>query len=259
MTEREKIKEVAKRLFGVSDAPEFEARELVASADSEETLERMLSRRIAGEPLQYILGEWEFYSLPFSVGPGVLIPRPDTEILVDTAIEFIGKREVSVADLCAGSGCIGIAVAANCKGASVTAVEKSDLAFPFLEENIKRNGVRVTAVKGDITEGSFGEYDVILSNPPYIKSAVIPTLSREVGHEPRLALDGGEDGLFFYRAILENWLCRLKKGGMLAVEIGFDQADEVKALFMESGLKNIGEKRDYGNNQRVIFGTLDII
>lgn len=259
MTEREKIKEVAKRLLSVSDCPEFEARELASAADSEDALDRMISRRTAGEPLQYILGEWEFYSLPFSVGPGVLIPRPDTEILVDKAIEFIGKREVTVADLCAGSGCIGIAVAANCKGASVTAVEKSDLAFPYLEENIKRNGVNVTAVKGDITEESFGEFDLILSNPPYIKSAVIESLSSEVRHEPHLALDGGEDGLFFYRAILENWLCRLKNGGMLAVEIGFDQADEVKALFMEAGLKNIGEKRDYGNNQRVIFGTLDII
>ncbi len=259
MTERERIKTVAERLLPVSDSPEFEARELCAAADSDDALEQMLFRRTAGEPLQYILGEWEFYSLPFSVGPGVLIPRPDTEMLVDKAIEFIGERKVGVADLCAGSGCVGIAVAASCKNASVTAVEKSDLAFRYLEKNIKRNKVRVTAVKGDITEGSFGEFDVILSNPPYIKAAVIPTLSREVQHEPRLALDGGEDGLFFYRAILDNWLCRLKKGGMLAVEIGFDQADEVKALFLEAGLKNIGEKRDYGNNQRVIFGTLDKI
>jgi release factor glutamine methyltransferase len=217
-------------------------------------------QRCTGYPLQYILGEWDFYGLRFFVGEGCLVPRSDTETLVDVAIDFLKQKDdAQVLDLCAGSGCIGIAVAANCKGASVTAVEKSDLAFPYLEENIKRNGVNVTAVKGDITEESFGEFDLILSNPPYIKSAVIKTLSSEVRHEPHLALHGGEDGLFFYRAILENWLCRLKNGGMLAVEIGFDQADEVKALFMEAGLKNIGEKRDYGNNQRVIFGTLDII
>lgn len=258
MPHSDKLQSVAKRLAAVSDCPEFEARWMLAADNGD--VEQMITRRLAGEPLQYILGEWEFYSLPFAVGEGVLIPRPDTEILVDTALDFLaGKSSADCIDLCAGSGCVGIAVAKNCPGVRISALEKSDKAYEFLCRNIRLNNASVTPIKGDVTARGSGRYDLILSNPPYIKTEVLATLGREVQKEPRQALDGGPDGLYFYRAILDNWLCCLKKGGMLAVEIGFDQADEVKALFLAAGLKNIGVKRDFGNNQRVVFGTLDDI
>lgn len=260
LSDKKWIIPVAKRIFDASYSPLFEAREMIKAAETEEQLEDMIERRIAREPLQYILGEWEFYSLPFKLGPGVLIPRPDTETLVDTVLEFIGDREVDCVDLCSGSGCIAVAIAANRKNARVTAVEKSDEAFKYLEENIALNGVSVTAVKGDILTDSFGEYDLIVSNPPYVRTDVIPRLQPEVAvYEPKMALDGGEDGLRFYRAIAEKWLPRLRPGGMLAVEIGYDQDCEVAEIFKAAGLKNVLAKRDLENNRRVVFGTLDKI
>lgn len=243
------------RRGGIEDA-RFEARQIDAVAEDAKKRQEMCKRRLAGEPLQYILGEWEFYSLPFYTGKGVLIPRPDTETLCDYAIELLGQRPADVIDLCAGSGAISVTVAKHCPNARVWAVEKSPEAFDYLKRNIKRNGASVTPILGDITAESFGEYDLILSNPPYIKSGEIPHLQKEVGYEPAMALDGGEDGLFFYREILKNWLPRLKKGGALAVEIGFDQAEEVKKLFADAGLSEVGSKKDLAGVERVIFGTL---
>lgn len=243
------------------DTALFEARQIAAflGNTTEEELESLLKRRINGEPLQYILGEWEFYSLPFYVGEGVLIPRPDTEILAEFAIDMAGTDEVTCMDLCSGSGALAITLDKHCPNATVFAMELSDTAFSFLERNIKLNNSSVRAVKGDITEDVFGEYDLIISNPPYIRTDELDTLQKEVRREPKMALDGGEDGLFFYREIAKKWVPHLKDGGTLAVEIGIGQEDDVKRIFAEAGLKNIGEKRDYGNIVRVIFGTLDNI
>ena len=239
---------------GIEDAA-FEARQIVLEADCERTANEFVNRRIGGEPLQYILGCWEFYGLPFYVGQGVLIPRPDTETLVDAALGIIGKSKARVLDLCSGSGAVAVAIAEN-SSAEVTALEKSDAAYAYLLKNIERNGASVRAVKGDVFDGFNGEYDLIVSNPPYIKSDVIPTLSREVKREPTMALDGGEDGLIFYRRIAEYWTGLLAKGGTVAVEIGFDQQEQVSRIFAEAGLDDIRCVKDLSSNPRVIIGTL---
>ncbi len=253
---REYLKETAERLKRVGvDSPDFEATQLVRAAADKEAVEEMLKRRRGGEPLQYILGEWEFFGLPFKVGEGVLIPRPDTEILVEAALEIIGNKNLSVLDLCSGSGAIAIAIAKN-SNCNVTAIEKSEKAFRYLMENVTLNNVNVNCILGDVFENFTGEFDIILSNPPYIASKVIEGLSEEVKREPEMALDGGEDGLMFYRRIMGYWKTKLKEGGTLAVEIGYDQAKSVMKLFEQEGFGKIALKKDYSGNDRAILGTL---
>lgn len=218
-----------------------------------------LKERLSHRPLQYILGEWEFYGLPFSVGEGVLIPRPDTETLVDTALKFIGGREgLTIADLCAGSGCVGIAIQKYAGGCGVFSYEKYDEAFKYLKKNIKRNRSAAKPIFRNIEDGPLPDerFDLIVCNPPYIKKDEIKRLQPEVLFEPDTALDGGRDGLYFYRVILDRWLSALNAGGALAVEIGYDQADEVKMLMSEAGLSNIQGILDFSGVQRVIIGTL---
>lgn len=222
----------------------------------EERIIEKAKKRADGYPLQYIFGNWEFYGLLFSVGEGVLIPRADTETLVDTAIELIKKGKFkTVVDLCSGSGAVAVAVDKN-TDASVTAVELSDKAFRYLEENIKKNNSSVTAVKADATVFS-GSFDLCLCNPPYIKTEVIKELSREVRFEPTTALDGGSDGLAFYRKITQNAKNFLNPQGVLAYEIGYDQADAVSKILSENGFSDIHIIKDLSGNQRVIFGTAD--
>lgn len=199
---------------------------------------RLIRRRATGEPLQYILGKWEFMDGEFFVGEGVLIPRPETELLVDFAVDFLKDKETPVVfDLCSGSGCIAISVAKAVKNAKVYAVEKFDEAFTYLEKNIAHNGVGVTSVKGDIFDGTLLKDvrpDLILSNPPYIRSDELPFLQQEVRKEPATALDGGIDGYDFYRVLASDWLQRLPKGGAMAVECGEEQADEISQMFFLS-------------------------
>ncbi len=266
MNGHEAFKRVSKKLHeaGIPSA-RFEAAQIIdfLSDDMEEIdfeeLSQVIDRRLSGEPLQYIIGMWEFYSLPFYVGRGVLIPRPDTELLCDIAIEFIGDKKLKCIDLCSGSGCVAVAIDKNCKNAEVSALEKYDEAFAFLERNIGLNRSRVRALRGDIEKSGEGKYDIIVSNPPYIRADEMETLAAEVKCEPHTALYGGEDGLYFYRQILKNWLPCLNAGGMLAVEIGYSQAKEVSSLFAAAGLKNIAVRKDYGGNERVVLGTLDNI
>ncbi len=239
------------------ESARFEAREISNFFTADKEALAAAERRIKGEPLQYILGEWEFFGLKFSVGEGVLIPRADTEILVEEAIKIIGNKEMNVLDLCSGSGAVAIAVEKH-TNARVTAIEKSEKAFSYLQRNIELNNVGVKAVKGDI----FGEFDfpekfdLILSNPPYIETEVIETLQKEVLYEPKMALDGGKDGLIFYKRILEYWSKMLKPNGIVAVEIGYDQMTRVTNLFVDNGFDEIKQLKDYSGNQRVIIGTL---
>ena len=207
----------------------------------EEAVEKyfnLIDRRLSGEPLQYILEEWEFMGLPFEIGEGVLIPRPETEMLVEFAIDFL-KEKINpiVFDLCSGSGCIATSVAKHCPDATVYAVEKSDIAFDYLERNIRLNGVNnVKAIKGDILDKSLLSEiipDLILSNPPYIRSSEIEGLQKEVKREPTMALDGGEDGYDFYRVIASDWIQRIKNGGAIAVECAEDQTEYIADLFLE--------------------------
>lgn len=211
-----------------------------------------------GTPLQYILGEWDFYGLTLTVNKDVLIPRSDTEVLVDKALELI-KAGDRVLDLCTGSGCISAALLNNAD-CFVTAVELSDKAIKVAEQNLKRltNG-NFEIKKADVLDnpdGTFTEkYDIIVSNPPYIKTKVIDTLDKNVRNEPVMALDGGEDGLRFYRAIAQGWKSLLKSGGSLLVEIGFDQADEVAQILKNNGFCDVKTIKDTCGLHRVIIGT----
>ncbi len=228
---------------------------------NQDDLKGFLARRKKGEPLQYILGKWEFYKGEFYVGKGVLIPRQDTETLVEVATQFLKTKEnPKVIDLCSGSGCVAISIATDCPTAEIIAAEKYKKAYKFLEKNIKHNKTNnVTPMLLDITKKPLGQYDLIVSNPPYITQKDMQTLSKEVKKEPKTALFGGEDGLYFYRVIAEKWIPCLKKGGKLAVEIGIGQDQEVIEIFKKAGLTNAEAQKDLCGVQRVVFGTADLI
>lgn len=216
-------------------------------------------RRANGEPVQYVIGSWDFYGETFSVGKGVLIPRPETELLVDFALEYLkDKNNPVVFDLCSGSGCIGLSVAENNPSAKVFLIEKSPDAFDYLEKNLQNLSCEnATAVSGDIFDGfekfALPEPDLILSNPPYIESKEIPSLQSEVLFEPSMALDGGADGYDFYKAINEKWLCYCK--GAIAVECGEGQAEIIEEIFhlycCETHLVT-----DFNDIKRVVIGYI---
>ncbi len=220
-------------------------------------LNNIVSRRATRYPLQYILGVWQFYGLDLFVGKGVLIPRSDTEILVDRALEFLkGKEKATVLDLCAGSGCIGIALAknANCR---VTAVEKSEAAYEYLVKNNRRHDECIIPVLNDVFEYiPDGQFDLITCNPPYISEGELSLMNKETEFEPREALFAEDDGLEFYKKLIPLYLPHLKSGGSLIMEIGCAQGDAVKTLFEDAGFMNIECINDYGGNQRVVFGTV---
>lgn len=245
-------------------------REKEADGAAAEKALKLAKRRSEGYPLQYLLGEWEFYGLRFKVGEGVLIPRPDTEILVETVINhFAAKKQTDpeIADLCSGSGCIAVALQKSMPRSRVTAVELSSEAMPYLAANIQRNEARVQIIKGDVTDGrlldnfadcdSPGDHrqiDCIVSNPPYLTAEEMSELQREVAFEPALALDGGADGLKFYRIISCLWKDVLKEGGLLAFEIGFEQGEAVSELLRQSGYGDVKVIKDLGGNDRVVTG-----
>lgn len=215
-------------------------------------------RRASGEPLQYLLGTWDFLNLTLEVGEGVLIPRPETELLCETVAEQLSHiPAASVLDLCAGTGCVGLGIAALCPNVTVTAVELSDKAFEYLQRNIKRYPTfSVSAKKANVLsdfDAIDGTFDAIVSNPPYIPDADMQTLQREVQHEPRMALAAG-DGYRFYRIITERWTKKLKAGGLLAVEVGVDQAKTVEEMFRQSGLEEVVSLNDFSQIPRVVIG-----
>lgn len=221
-------------------------------------LEDAIRRRLAHEPLQYILGEWEFYRQKYEVSPDCLIPRADTEILVETAIHLLPKG-AHFADLCTGSGCIAVSTLAERPDTTAIALEKFPATLALAERNAKKNSVdaRFCGILADVLspspdfEGT--RFDAILSNPPYIPSADIEGLSPEVHAEPVAALDGGDDGLIFYRAILKNYKALLKEDGFFLFEIGFDQAEALTALGKEHNFEHIRVIRDFGGNDRVVY------
>jgi release factor glutamine methyltransferase len=221
-----------------------------------------IERRERREPLQYIVGMWHFYGLDFFVGRGVLIPRQDTEVLADTAINFLKSKESpSVLDLCAGSGCVSTVILKNVENSSAVCVELSNDAAFYLEKNLEYNGIkgRARIVKADMLSSSSaaeldGRFDAIVCNPPYIKSSDIEGLQPEVAQfEPHLALDGGTDGLVFYRAV-QNYLMLLKAGGMAVFEVGIGQSNDVAAILENYGLSDIFIKRDFSGIERVVGG-----
>lgn len=223
--------------------------------DELKEIEEIVERRNQGEPLQYLLGETEFMGLPFKVTEDTLIPRADTETLVEEVIGKIGKRKLSVLDIGTGSGCIGISIAKNCKNASVTLLDYSDAILQVAKENADLNGVNVDFVKCDILEEiPEGKFDVIVSNPPYIETDTIFSLDNMVkSYEPVEALDGGFDGLLFYQRIVEEIAPEiLKDGGYIAFEIGCDQGEAVIDILKEADFTAIKLKQDPCEKDRVV-------
>lgn len=238
---------------------------LYATSELERRVEALVQRRLAGEPVAYIVGEWEFYGLSLDVSRDVLIPRVDTEVLAQRAIEKAkaageGGR---VLDLCAGSGCVGLAVAANAPNCRVVLADLSEDALRLCKQNVRRNGLnaRVTCVSADAMEppaSMLWDFDVIACNPPYIPTGDIEGLDVSVkDYEPLMALDGGVDGLDFYRFIASKWKSAIRLGGTLAFEVGIDQAEAVAQIMADNGFENIVTTEDTAGIPRVVEGTIN--
>lgn len=240
----------------VSDLNLYTSSEIEAKALS------MLERRLAGEPLAYVCGTWEFYGLPMKVTPDVLIPRVDTELLADSAIASIKSRgmRARVLDLCCGSGCIACAISKEMPASRLVAADISAAALEVCRYNIKQNGLaaRIITLQADAADWppmSIGGFDIIVSNPPYIASAELIELDGSVrDYEPHCALDGGEDGLDFYRAIIKYWTVTLRPNGQMMFEVGEGQADAVKQMLLEAGYVSVDSRYDTGGVERVIVG-----
>ena len=214
----------------------------------------LIKRRLAGEPVAYLIGEHEFWGLPLVVDRNVLVPRADTETLIEVARGLV-PGATRILDLCTGSGAIALALAKELPAAQVIATELSPDAAKVARANVAKHGAKVDVREGDLWAPVAGErFDLIVSNPPYIATAVIDTLSAEVRREPRVALDGGTDGYSFYDRICRVAREYLTPGGALAVEHGFDQADGVRARFEAAGFSRVTLVNDLGRNPRVTSG-----
>ncbi|MBQ8063565.1 MAG: peptide chain release factor N(5)-glutamine methyltransferase [Clostridia bacterium] len=252
------------------DNARYDAKELLdfagaADPEGEARYFSLIERRAQHYPLQYLLREWDFYNLSFSVKEGVLIPRPETELLVDLGLQYLQRfhregRPARVLDLCSGSGCVGITIERNFSNCQVTAVELSEDACSIILSNMERNGTeRFTLLQGDLFDGpeAFGimEADLILANPPYLTAAEMESLQAELDYEPTLALYGGEDGLTFYRCIAARWGTLLSEEGICAVEIGEQQGEDVSRIFTDFS-DNIKVLKDYAGLPRVVVSGL---
>ena len=238
---------------------------LYVSAELERRVDELVQRRLAGEPVAYIIGEWEFYGLPMDVSHDVLIPRMDTEVLAERGI--LKAREsgegARVLDLCAGCGCVGLAVAANAPQCRVVLGELSEGALRVCKQNVRRNelNARVTCLSVNAMEppsSALWDFDVIVCNPPYIPTGDIPGLDISVrDYEPHMALDGGEDGLDFYRFISAKWKTALRLGGTLIYEVGIGQAPQVEEILAQNGFEDIKTTTDTQGIWRVVEGTIN--
>ena len=243
----------------------FRDMSLYASDEVEAKVADLMARRLAGEPVAYLIGEWEFYGLPLDISRDVLIPRMDTEVLAERGIlkARSAGEGARVLDLCAGSGCVGLAVAANAPDCRVVLGELSEGALRVCKQNVRRNGLnaRVTCLSVNALEppaSSLWDFDAILCNPPYIPSGDIAGLDVSVrDYEPREALDGGPDGLDFYRAIAPKWKSALRLGGTLFFEVGVGQAPEVEDILARSGYEDIKTTADTQGIWRVVEGTVN--
>ena len=282
MTAKEIYLEIRDILIsGGVDSPENDARELIAhflgenrmalaSAEAHDVSDskrlaviEAAKKRAGGYPLQYILGSWSFMGIDLDVCEGVLIPRDDTEVCVRECMALLSQRHgpFRIIDLCSGSGAIALALSAYYPDAEITAAELSETAFSVLCRNIEKNGAsNVRAVKEDILTCADifpdGSFDAIISNPPYIPSSELQTLQREVQSEPAMALDGGADGLDFYRAIASLWVRKLKQGGIIALEIGEEQSGSVCELLENNGVTGLRVTKDLGFLDRAVTGIV---
>ncbi len=263
------------------EAAQIEARELICYAadksreqlyrdmalyafdELEQRVEALVQRRLAGEPVAYIVGEWEFFGVPLDISHDVLIPRWDTEVLAERAIrraKLAGEGGRAL-DLCAGSGCLGLAIATHVPDCRVVLGELSEPALRLCKQNVRRNklNAKVTCISMDALQPpspALWDFDLIVSNPPYIPSGDIGGLDRSVREfEPLMALDGGTDGLDFYRAIASKWKRALRLGGTLLFEVGIHQSAQVEAILTENGYDNVITTADSQGIWRVVEGT----
>ena len=238
---------------------------LYVSGELERRVETLVQRRLDGEPVAYIVGEWEFYGLPLDISSDVLIPRIDTEVLAERGIlrargAGTGAR---VLDLCAGSGCVGLAVAANAPDCRVVLGELSEGALRVCKQNVRRNGLnaRVTCLSVDAMQpppSTLWDFDVIVCNPPYIPTGDISGLDHSVkDFEPHMALDGGTDGLDYYRFIAAKWKSAIRLGGALIFEVGIGQAPDVEEILAQNGFDQIQTTADTQGIWRVVEGTVN--
>ncbi len=250
-----------KELFGWGLSELTERRREPLTAEQEQHLRQVLTQLKQGQPLQYLLGHCPFMDRDYFVGEGVLIPRDDTEVAVRQGLSFLRHvKAPNVIDLCAGSGIIALTIAGECPDARVTAVEKEPAALDYLRRNVQRHGAnRVEVVAGDIfvyhEQVPDDSVDLLVSNPPYIRTDELPHLQKEVQHEPVTALDGGADGLRFYHCIAAHWLSKLKIGGGVVLEIGEEQGQAIEEMLSQYNITDIKILQDIQGLDRVIFGT----
>lgn len=238
---------------------------LYVSGELERRVEALVQRRLAGEPVAYIVGEWEFYGIPLDISSDVLIPRADTEVLAERGIlkAKAAGEGARVLDLCAGSGCVGLAIAAHAPQCRVVLGELSEGALRVCKQNVRRNGLnaRVTCLSVDAMEppaSSLWDFDAVVCNPPYIPSGDIDGLDVSVkDYEPRMALDGGADGLDFYRFIASKWKSAIRLGGSLLFEVGIGQAQDVEEIMAQNGFEQIQTIADTQGIWRVVEGTIN--
>lgn len=243
---------------GITRASYFMDTERLLTEKEEEAFLSYLKRREMHIPLQHITGEQEFMGLSFAVNEHVLVPRQDTEVLVETVLKDV-RPGVKILDMCTGSGCILISLMKHGEDLTGVGVDISKQALTVARENADRLGVDVEFVHSDLFECVQGKFDVIVSNPPYIRSEVIRGLQEEVRlHDPMLALDGKEDGLYFYRRIIKASPKFLKQRGSIYLEIGHDQGKEVSELLTEAGFTGVTVKKDLAGLDRVVFGVYNI-
>ncbi len=251
--------EIKERLSksGVESAA-FESREILKEAEKygelyAEKIEEFTRRRCLGEPLQYVFGEWDFYGRRIFCRKDVLIPRPETEILVELALKLtVDRGHIKVLDLCCGSGCIGLTIAKE-RHADVTLVDISKDALKLTADNAKLFGVKVEIVKRSVFDSPLEQkFDLLVTNPPYIKRCELKDLQSEVQHEPMLALDGGEDGFDFYREIAGKWKNSLIQGGIFLAEVGIGQAQELAAMLVQEGFSDVRVHRDLSGIERIV-------
>lgn len=220
-------------------------------------LKNCIARRVSGEPVQYIIGKWYFMDNTFKVAKGVLIPRDDTEVLVEECLNLLkGKKNPVISDLCSGSGIIAVTLKQRFPDSTVYAVEKSDVAYNYLCENAQLNRADIKAIHSDLYDCAKdfedNSLDLLVSNPPYIISDEIKTLQKEVQYEPTLALDGGEDGYDFYRGIINTYCNKLKSGGIIAFEIGEGQFEYIGNLLLNANFTDVKSYFDLGNTVRAV-------
>ena len=230
------------------------------TAEEASRLQVLAERRAGREPLQYLLGEWDFLDFTLKVGRGVLCPRADSEVVCETAIELLKDSEAPVVyDLCAGTGCLGLGIARAVPSAKVTCVELSHDAWPYLTANVAALGGKNTkAERGDVTTYSTQHRceepaDLIISNPPYLTAKEMRSLMPETAKEPAMALDGGADGLDFYRLLLRQYKDVVRPGGWMVLEIGYTQAEDVLVMGRAAGWQDGFCRQDAGGNDRVVF------